>query len=119
MKISAEKVGTSVVACIDGELDMANADQLRDSIDQKLEAYETVRHVFLVFESVPFMDSSGLAVLLGRYEKLQKRGGCLAVINPNPQVRRVLELSGITRLVGVYDDLDQARRSIGGEASNG
>lgn len=114
MKISAEKVGTSVVANIEGELDMANADQLRDAIDEKLRAYETVRDVFLVFESVPFMDSSGLAVLLGRYEKLQKRGGHLAVVNPNPQVRRVLELSGLTKLVRVYDDLSQARQNVGG-----
>lgn len=114
MKITAEKIGTSVVARMEGELDMANADLVRDTIDGKLDTFETVRDVYLIFDSVPFMDSSGLAVLLGRYEKVAKRGGKLAVVGANPQVRRVMEYSGLFKLVGIYEDLDQARGSLGG-----
>lgn len=108
MIINAEKIGTAIVARIQGELDMANADQLRESIDERLDQYETIRDVYLICDSVPFIDSSGLAVLLGRYRKLEGRGGKLFIANPSPQVRRVMELSGLSKLVGIYDNWNPA-----------
>lgn len=114
MNVTTEKVGTAVVARVEGELDMASSDQLRDKIDEKLKTYETIRDIFLVLDSVSFIDSSGLAVLLGRYRKAQERGGRLAVVNPTPQVRRVMELSGLTKLVGIYENLNETREEMGG-----
>ena len=50
---------------------------------------------------MPFMDSSGLGVILGRYRTLRLRGGTVALMHLSPQVKRVYDLSGMARIIPV------------------
>ena len=45
------------------------------------------------------MDSSGIGVIVGRYKKIQARGGTTMVIRVQPQVDKVLEISGIKKIL--------------------
>lgn len=49
-------------------------------------------------ESVSFMDSSGIGIVLGRYKVVSKRGGRLRIINANRRVERILRMAGIFQL---------------------
>ncbi len=73
---------------LDGELDMATADDL-GQIFRDAPSNETI---VLDFSGVSFMDSSGLRVLL---EGAGQPTGCgpVVIVNPSAQVRRVLEIS--------------------------
>ena len=46
-------------------------------------------------ESVSFMDSSGIGIVLGRYKVVSKGGGRLRIINANRRVERILRMAGI------------------------
>ena len=51
-----------------------------------------------------FMSSAGIAVLMKCYKQLQRIDGSLVVIRPSPQVRTVLEMTGLAGM------LDRGRR---------
>lgn len=52
-----------------------------------------------------FMDSSGIAVILRVFKKMNEICGKAWVINPSGQPKRVLDASGIDRVIGIYDQV--------------
>ena len=62
----------------------------------------------LDLSAVPFMDSSGMNVLLWAYQQVRGLGGSVHVVSPTPAVRRVLELTGVSLTVPVSESLDEA-----------
>ena len=74
---------------LEGELDMATADDLSQLLR---EASTLGDPLVLDFSGVSFMDSSGLRALL---ERAGKPNGCgpVVILNPSAQVRRVLDIS--------------------------
>ena len=53
---------------------------------------------------MPFMDSSGIGVVLGRYRLLCLRGGSVALMHLTPQVRRIYDLSGMAQIIPVIEE---------------
>ncbi len=90
-----------------GEFDLAVADKFRDALEEALSKHD-VRHMILNFTDVTYIDSSGLGVILGRYKKLTQKGGKVAIIKPQIQVRRILELSGLLNIISEYHDESEA-----------
>ncbi|NPV90366.1 MAG: anti-sigma factor antagonist [Firmicutes bacterium] len=82
---------------IKGEMDLASAEQIRSEVDRKFLA-ENCRHLLLDLTRVTFIDSSGIGVILGRYRRLSGGGGKMAILKPQPQVRRVLDIAGVSGL---------------------
>ncbi|MGI8617187.1 MAG: STAS domain-containing protein [Actinomycetota bacterium] len=74
---------------LEGELDMATADDLSQLL--KVAVLEC-RPLVLDFSGVSFMDSSGLRALLEAAGQTEE-GGSVIVLNPSSQVRRVLDIS--------------------------
>jgi stage II sporulation protein AA (anti-sigma F factor antagonist) len=102
MLIKSELQDDVMVISIFGELDLKISDKLRCELDKIINT-SNVNTFILNFEEVSFIDSSGLGVLLGRYKKLKTQGSKLHIINVQPQVKRILTLSGITRLIDVTE----------------
>ena len=86
-----------------GELDQCTASGIRRDLDQLL-SDARVRHLVLDLGGMPFMDSSGLGVILGRYRTLQLRGGSVSLMHLSPQVRRVYDLSGMAKIIPVIEE---------------
>lgn len=107
MRIAEEQVGDAAVLHIDGELDERTAASLRDRLDDLIDR-RGVRYLVLDIRQLTFIDSSGLGVLLGRFRRLQQRGGRMALVRPASHVKAVLELSGIPRLMPIYASARQA-----------
>lgn len=84
-----------------GELDHHTADGVRQHIDRELEK-DHYLHVILNFAELSFMDSSGLGVILGRYKRINERGGTLAVCSLHPSIRKLFELSGMFKIITAY-----------------
>ena len=60
------------------------------------EGHDRIR---LELSDVDFMSSAGIAVLMKCYKQLQRIDGSLAVIRPSPQVRTVLEMTGLADML--------------------
>lgn len=98
MDIKIENIGTTLVAKLTGELDHHTAPDLRDALDREMALNNTV-NIVLDFDGVTFMDSSGIGVIVGRYKQISARGGKVMVIRVKPQVDKILEISGLKKIL--------------------
>ena len=90
----------SVTAYLSGEIDHHSAAELRSTIDEAVEhAYPEV--LVLDFGGVTFMDSSGIAVALRGWQRMQELGGSVALHHVAPQPRKVFEAAGIGRMMPI------------------
>lgn len=99
---SCPSPGTVWVA-LSGEIDLSTADVLRTGLLAVLPAQHPGR-VEIDFAGVTFLDCSGLGVLVV-VNKVAARTGCqMRIINVQPIVRRILEVSGLLDvLTGHFD----------------
>ena len=93
-------------------LDHHTAEGVRQRIDQEWQQ-EHYPHVVLNLAELSFMDSSGLGVILGRYKRINERGGTLAVCAVNDSVRKLFELSGMFKIVSTYEREEEALGKLG------
>ena len=98
MDTNLEIIGTTLVVKIEGEIDHHTAPGLREQMDRVIES-KNIINLVLDFDRVTFMDSSGIGVIAGRYKQIQARGGKVMVIRVKPQVDKILEISGLKKIL--------------------
>ncbi|NLV15700.1 MAG: anti-sigma factor antagonist [Syntrophomonadaceae bacterium] len=101
MQIQLEVENDILMARIIGEIDLAVADGMKDLVDERLKKGK-FRGLVLDLGGVSFIDSSGLGFILGRYNKITSQGGKMYIVRPRPSISRILEMSGIKRLIPIY-----------------
>jgi stage II sporulation protein AA (anti-sigma F factor antagonist) len=107
LKVKFLNKGNTLIASIIGEMDHHTADYIRDKIDGEMIKSSTKNIVF-DFSKVGFMDSSGIGVVMGRYKNISRLNGKTSIIKANEQIRRIFEMSGVVKLVPIYDNIDEA-----------
>lgn len=84
---------------ISGEVDISNADRLREGIDMALE--QPCEKISLDLDDVPYVDSTGIGVLVGAAHRAAERGKGFAVVNVQAPVFRIIELLGVDKEISV------------------
>ena len=84
------------------EIDEHTTKEIRRRADYEIERYMPKRVIF-DFDSVTFMDSAGIGLLIGRYKFTNLLGGRLEIANLTQSVRKIFEMSGILKLIPVTD----------------
>lgn len=103
MNLRIELKSGVMTAYLRGELDHHAAQGLREQIDKTAEKVKP--HLLrLDFTEVPFMDSSGIGLILGRVRLVSLWGGRIALRGLSPQLRRMAELSGVSPLAAFEND---------------
>ncbi len=82
------------------EIDHYGAGYICENADRYL-LLEEVRNVVFDFENTRFMDSSGIGIIMGRYRKIACFGGRVYAIHVGKQIERILNLSGLNKIVEV------------------
>ncbi len=86
--------GDTVTLTVAGELDLAAAPLLAAHHDP-LGAGECAGGVALDISGVTFLDSSGVALLIGVARRAEEEGWPLRITGTPPHARRVLEICGL------------------------
>ncbi|GAA0718439.1 anti-sigma F factor antagonist [Clostridium malenominatum] len=94
-----------------GELDHHSAEEVRNKIDDRL-SREDITKLIMDFSDVSFMDSSGIGVVIGRYKKLASKNGKVCITNVSDSVKRVFELSGMFKIIQLYNTNKEALENI-------
>lgn len=89
-----------------GRLNMVGAPTLRDTVAEVIAGGAT--RVVLDLGGTEFMDSSGLGALIGCLKMARQAGGDLRIANVQPQLRMVLELTSMDRVLTPYDTVEEA-----------
>lgn len=85
---------------LQGDIDHHSAVAVRAEIDDLL-SRSRPDCLWLDLSQVDFMDSSGLGLILGRYNTMQRLGGRLVLVSPGKRVEKILALAGIERLIPI------------------
>ncbi len=87
------------IISVTGEIDISNADKLRDAIDLALE--QPTEAIQLDFEHVAYIDSTGIGVLVGAAHHAVEHGKGFSVVNAQPGVMRVAQLLGVDSEISI------------------
>jgi anti-anti-sigma factor len=95
LDLSARSQGGITIAELTGELDIANAPALREQLLGLLRPGSS--RLVIDLSKVSFCDATGLAVLVSTARRARLLGGFLRLAAVSPQVRQVLEITGLHR----------------------
>ncbi|MDF2656157.1 MAG: spoIIAA [Bacillota bacterium] len=122
MQIEFEMTDDILIANLDGELDHHTSAVIREEIDKTVDAFHS-KHLVFNFEKVTFMDSSGIGVVMGRYNKITQLGGKLIITGCNEYIDRILDMAGIytiaTRLGSVAESIELIESEYNKEEADG
>jgi anti-sigma B factor antagonist len=93
-----------------GALDIAGTGE----IETKFAAYcaQDKARVVVDLSEVDFLASIGIRLLTLNAKSVLSRGGKMVLLNPIPEVRQVLEITGIPAIIPVYLQLESAKASV-------
>ena len=111
MFLKFNKVDDKLVVTLVGELDHHSAEEVRVKIDDRIER-DNIKKVIMDFKEVTFMDSSGIGVVIGRFKKIKNRDGKVCITNINKRVDKVFTLSGLYKIITVYNNVNEALANI-------
>ncbi len=109
LKLIGEK--RTIIVNIKEDLDHHAATELRKAVDAKIKSSNAINVIFN-FSKVDFMDSSGIGVIMGRYKITKILGGKVVIYGVKKQARRIIEMSGIDKLICICDTLDESLQKI-------
>ena len=52
-------------------------------------------------EKLDFIDSSAIGFIIGRYKIVKKNDGKLEIINTSHKIRRILDMSGVGKIINI------------------
>lgn len=101
--------GTILTVHLPAELDHHSTETIRTEADRLIRG-RNIRSVVFDFGDTVFMDSSGIGMIIGRYKMMRFMGGSVLAIRVSEQMRRLLTLSGIYKIMDIYEGLPQQSR---------
>jgi anti-sigma B factor antagonist len=88
------------------EVDIANAAQMRAALLRAGAAGRST--IILDMTATQFCDSAGLSVLIRGHQRAQAEGCSLRVVTSTPQLMRIMEATGLDRLLQHFRTLEEA-----------
>ena len=111
--VEAEKLSDDCYqVSVSGDLDLDSASELRATLDGLYE--QELRTLILGLTDCTFIDSTGLQAVLQSTRGLDHGDTELLLAGPRGSVRRVLDVTGVSKMVLIYPTVEQARRAAVG-----
>lgn len=109
MKLQVETVDQTGIVTLTGRLDASTSPAVEEQL-----LGEPLSHRNLVIDcaALEFLSSAGLRVLLRLHKKLGASGGRVSLCGATPNVREVLEVSGLAEFLPVHDTRQQAMEAL-------
>lgn len=97
---------TTVVVTPEGDVDLHTAPQLRERLNAVIGAGAS--RVVVDLQSVSFIDSMALGVLLGASKRLKPAGGQLCIATSDPGLRKIFEITLLDRIFALRASREDA-----------
>lgn len=100
MGVKIETGDSSVRVFLDGEIDHHCAPAIRNEIDLAIDDCRP-ESLIMDFGEVTFMDSSGIGLVMGRYQAMKNIGGRVCLENTPVHIKKVMRLAGLDRFASI------------------
>ena len=92
--------GSDLFVKLKGDIDHHSAKIIRKRIDSEL-FIKRPEELCLDLSEIEFMDSSGLGLILGRYQTATEMGIGFSLYDPSPSVCKILKISGCEKMINI------------------
>lgn len=99
MATSYEMKGNTLWVQLEGELDHHLAQQVKRKCQMMMAVYP-IENIGFDFLKTDFMDSSGVGMIMGRYQEVHALGGHIYTKNINRNIDRIMTISGLYKIIG-------------------
>ncbi len=93
-----------------GDLDATNVESVVEEIFSLLNS--GVVNIVADFEKLRYVNSTGLGILLHFSKSAKEKQGCFKIANVNENVYEIIEIIGATTLLEIFDDVDDAVKTL-------
>jgi anti-anti-sigma factor len=112
-RVELTEHGRALVVTVEGEIDLSNADQIRDDVSRAVP--RDAVGVALDLTGTTYIDSSGIRFLFDLAQRLHaRRQQLVLVVNDQALVRRVIVLTKLDDAVPLHERLDDALAALDG-----
>jgi stage II sporulation protein AA (anti-sigma F factor antagonist) len=106
MPITTRSIDDATVLDLTGLFDVSAKQEVQCALDHAFEAGST--HVILNLAGVPLVDSAALGLLAINHKKFKAIGGTISLLSPQPEVRLILDMAAMPKLIPSYGTLQEA-----------
>jgi anti-sigma B factor antagonist len=111
LRIETSQVEEAAVLTVAGDVDAANAHQLREAVIHALDGGSPV--VVVDLTEVGYVDSVGLGTLVVCLKRAAEQQTALRLVVTSPQIEKVLKITG---LLGVFDIYSHTPSAVTGRS---
>jgi anti-sigma B factor antagonist len=99
-----------VVIDVTGEIDLYTAPQFKRALSETID--DGHKNIVVNLKQVSYMDSSGFGTLLGATKRVRPEGGSVNLVGCNDAIHRMLRITRLNTVFGIFDDEDAAVRAL-------
>jgi anti-sigma B factor antagonist len=99
LRIEVADTTSPTTVVLTGEIDLSTSTRVRETLMAIARSGES--HVVVDMTHVTFMDSTGLSALVGPLKRFRRGGGEITLRSPSRGVRKILEITGLTRVFSI------------------
>ncbi|RKX46564.1 MAG: anti-anti-sigma factor [Thermotogae bacterium] len=107
MDLKWQEIEDIPVVKVPKELDITISDRFKSCVVEELLKKKKSK-IVLDFSSCEYIDSSGLGVVISIYKRSMMEGGTTILAGLNEDVKRVLSITGLNRVLKVKDTVEEA-----------
>ena len=112
MDIELRSLGAVKLVKLRGRLNLGDSvDRLRGTLDDLLSSGDTL--ILLELSEVPWIDSSGIGLLVKILTSTKQRGGSMKLLNPSKFTVQTLKMIALLDVFEIFEDQQEAVASFG------
>lgn len=111
MDIEVSQNGGVTLVVPRGDLDLSTAEHMKRTLSQLIDKGQA--KLVLDLANVAYVDSSGLGALVGAMKQARAAGGNLRLCGIQADVRSILEMTRLIKVIAVHSDRQEAVASWG------
>ena len=109
--LKSEDHGETLVFKLRGSLDIATSPTVRAALSDATE--KGTKGIIVDLTHLEFLDSTGLGALIGAHRRAAERGESLRLIVSEGPIARLLNITGLVRVLAVFHTLEDAMSNRG------
>ena len=106
LSLQTREVDSRTIVSVGGEIDVYTAPKLRDKISELVG--DGHHDLVIDMESVDFLDSTGLGVLVGGLKKVRAQEGSMELICSQDRLLKIFRITGLEKVFGIYGSVSDA-----------
>ena len=101
LTLTTRDAGGKTIVAVGGEIDVYTAPKLRDKITELVG--DGVFNIVIDMESVDFLDSTGLGVLVGGLKKVRAHDGSMELICSQDRLLKIFRITGLAKVFTIHE----------------